>query len=177
LRHARARGALVLWQQEQSQMAILGHIVGCGISAGAGGIFGLIGNLATRAFGYLESKQSLLAKQSEWVHETELLKLQSQWTQPETEAAPTPGLTASSNGLLSRVAAEGALNASYKWVDAARALVRPALTLGLSAVLAAAFFLMAPNDAARASVIDSLVFAAVTAIVWWFGDRAPARKR
>jgi hypothetical protein len=44
-------------------------------------------------------------------------------------------------------------------------------------VLAAAFFSMAPTDAARAYVIDSLVFAAVTAIVWWFGDRAPPRKR
>jgi hypothetical protein len=43
--------------------------------------------------------------------------------------------------------------------------------------LAAAFFSMATNDAARAYVIDILVFAAVTAIVWWFGDRAPPRKR
>jgi len=62
-------------------------------------------------------------------------------------------------------------------VDAARALVRPLLTLGLSVVLAAAFFSMAPSDTARGYVIDSLVFAAVTAIVWWFGDRAPSRKR
>jgi len=158
-------------------MGILGHILGCGISAGAGGIFGLIGNLATKTFGYLESKQSLAAKQAEWAHETELLKLQGQRRQPETESEAPPALTASWSGLLSSVAAEGALPASYKWVDAARALVRPLLTLGLSAVLAAAFFSMAPNDNARAYVIDSLVFAAVTAIVWWFGDRGPRRKR
>ena len=157
-------------------MGILGNILGCGLSAGAGGVCGLIGNLATRTFSYLESKQSFLVKQSEWAHETELLKLQSQWQQPETEAEPALALTASWDGLLSSVTAQGALPASYKWVDAARALVRPALTLGLSAVLAAAFFSMAPNDVARAYVIDSLVFAAVTAIVWWFGDRAPMRK-
>jgi hypothetical protein len=156
-------------------MGILGHLLGCGISAGAGGVFGLMGNLATKMFGYLESKQSFVVKQAEWTHETELLKLQAQWRQPETEAEPP--LTASFSGLLSSVAAEGALPASYKWVDAARALVRPLLTLGLSAVLAAAFFSMAPSDSARAYVIDSLVFAAVTAIVWWFGDRAPPRKR
>lgn len=154
-------------------MGILGHLLGCGISAGAGGVFGLIGNLATKAFGYLESKQSFLVTQAQWAHETELLKLQSQWRQPETESVPPLALTATWSGLLSSVAAEGALAASYKWVDAARALVRPLLTLGLSAVLAAAFFSMAPTDAARAYVIDSLVFAAVTAIVWWFGDRAP----
>jgi hypothetical protein len=158
-------------------MGIFGHLLGCGISAGAGGVFGLIGNLATKTFTYLESKQSSAARQAEWAHETELLKLQAQWKQPETESTPPLALTASWSGLLSSVAAEGALPASYKWVDAARALVRPLLTLGLSAVLAAAFFSMAPTDAARAYVIDSLVFAAVTAIVWWFGDRAPPRKR
>ena len=158
-------------------MGILGNLLGCGISAGAGGIFGLIGNLATKTFGYLESKQSFAAKQAEWMHETELLKLQSQWRQSETEAEPSLAFSASWNGLLSSVATEGALPASYRWVDAARALVRPLLTLGLSAVLAAAFFSMAPSDATRAYVIDSLVFAAVTAIVWWFGDRAPLRKR
>lgn len=159
-------------------MGILGHLLGCGLSAGAGGVFGLIGNLATKTFGYLESKQVLLVKQSEWAHETELLKLQAQWKQPETEHAEAPLTLAESwSGLLSSVAAEGALPTSYKWVNAARALVRPLLTLGLSAVLAAAFFHMAPDDTARAYVIDSLVFAAVTAIVWWFGDRAPPRKR
>jgi hypothetical protein len=157
-------------------MGILGHLLGCGISAGAGGVFGLIGNLATKTFGYLESKQSFAAKQAERRHETELLKLQSQWRQPETEHVDPPlALTAPWSGLLSSVAAEGALPSSYKWVNAARALVRPLLTLGLSAVLAAAFFSMAPSDVARVYVIDSLVFAAVTAIVWWFGDRAPPR--
>ena len=56
---------------------------------------------------------------------------------------------------------------------AVRALVRPTLTLGLSTFLASAFFALAPGDIDRAYVADSLVFAAVTSIVWWFGDRAP----
>jgi hypothetical protein len=150
-------------------MGILGHLLGCGISAGAGGVFGLIGNLATKTFGYLESKQSSAARQAEWAHETELLKLQAQWKQPETESAPPLALTF--------MGSPPASGGGAKWVDAARALVRPLLTLGLSAVLAAAFFSMAPTDVARAYVIDSLVFAAVTAIVWWFGDRAPPRTR
>lgn len=158
-------------------MGVLGHFLDCGLSAGAGGVFGLIGNLATKTFTYLEAKRSLLAKQAERTHERELLNLQSQWRQPETEVEPPVVPAVLWNGFLSSVAADGALPASYKWVDAARALVRPLLTLGLAAVLAAAFFSMAPNDAARATVIDSLVFAAVTAIVWWFGDRAPSRTR
>ena len=56
-----------------------------------------------------------------------------------------------------------------------RALVRPALTLGLAAFLGGAFFALAPGDIDRAYIADSLVFAAVTSIVWWFGDRAPKR--
>ncbi len=157
-------------------MGGLGHFLECGLSAGAGGAFGLIGNLATKAFSYLEAKQALLAKQAERTYERELLNLQSQWQQPETEAEPTVPVVLC-NGLVTSVAADGALPTSYRWVDATRALVRPVLTIGLSVVLAAALFSMAPNDAARATVIDSLVFAAVTAIVWWFGDRAPSRGR
>lgn len=158
-------------------MSFFSHLFGCAVSASAGGIFGLIGNLATKSFHYLETRQSFAAKQAEWQHETELLKLQSQWKQPETEHEPPLALAGSWNGLLSSLGDQRALPASYKWVDAVRALVRPFLTLGLSGVLAAAFFSMAPGDLAREYVIDSLVFASVTAIVWWFGDRAAPRKR
>ena len=59
--------------------------------------------------------------------------------------------------------------------ECVRALVRPALTLGLGGFLCTAFFAMSPGDIDRAYVADSLVFAAVTAIVWWFGDRAPKK--
>jgi hypothetical protein len=161
-------------------MSILSHLFGCAVSASAGGLFGLIGNLATKSFHYLETKQSFAAKQAEWQHETELLKLQWQWKQPETEREPPPlpiALAGSWSGLLSSLDDERGLSGSYKWVDAARALVRPLLTLGLSGVLAAVFFSMAPDDLARDYVVDSLVFAAVTSIVWWFGDRAPQRNR
>jgi hypothetical protein len=111
-----------------------------------------------------------------WLDETELLKLQMQAKAAETEqeirVAESQG---SWSGLTSSVAAETAVGATYPWVNAARALVRPALTIGLSAFLASAFFAMAPGDIDRAYVADSLVFAAVTSIVWWFGDRAPKK--
>ena len=78
-------------------------------------------------------------------------------------------------GLTASLQAEAAIGATYQWVNAVRALVRPALTFGLAAFLCAAFFALTPGDIDRAYVADSLVFAAVTAIVWWFGDRAPRR--
>jgi hypothetical protein len=111
-----------------------------------------------------------------WLDELELQKLQMQAKAAETEQeikiAESQG---SWSGLAASLTADGALGSTYPWVNAARALVRPCLTLGLSTFLACAFFAMSPGDIDRAYVADSLVFAAVTSIVWWFGDRA-ARK-
>jgi hypothetical protein len=157
-------------------MGILGDLFGLGTSAVSGGLFGLVGNIATKAFGYFEAKQAFVQKQAEWGHETELLKLQMQAKAAETEqeihVAESQG---SWSGLTASVTADGGLPPGYPWVNAIRALVRPALTLGLATFLGAAFFALAPGDIDRAYVADSLVFAAVTSIVWWFGDRAPRK--
>lgn len=157
-------------------MDILGTLLGTGASAVSGGLFGLAGNLATKVFSFFENRQSFAQKRAEWVHETELLKLQMQAKTQETEHEEQ--ITAMQGrwaGLRESVAAQGAIGSSYKWVDAVRALVRPVLTLGLAVFLAVAFLVMTPGDIDRAYIADSLVFAAVTAIVWWFGDRAPKR--
>lgn len=157
-------------------MDILGTLLGTGTSAVTGGLFGLVGNIATKVVGYFEQKQAFTQKQAEWVHEVDLLKLQMQAKAAETEqeirVAESQG---SWGGLTASVAAEGAVGASYGWVNAVRALTRPTLTVGLTTFLAAAFFAMAPGDIDRAYVADSLVFAAVTSVVWWFGDRAPRK--
>jgi hypothetical protein len=157
-------------------MDIFGTVFGAGASALSGGLFGLVGNIASKIFGYVEARQAFTQKQAEWAHECELLKLQMQARAAETEqeirVAESQGTW---TGLASSVGAESAVGASYPWVNAVRALVRPALTLGLAGFLASAFFAMAPGDIDRAYVADSLVFAAVTAIVWWFGDRAPRK--
>jgi len=111
-----------------------------------------------------------------WIDELDLQKLQIQAKAAETEQEIKLAASQGSwSGLTSSIAAEGAVGATYPWVNAARALVRPTLTLGLTTFLACAFFAMAPGDIDRAYVADSLVFAAVTSIVWWFGDRAPKK--
>ena len=158
-------------------MDILGTLVDAGSSAMSGGLFGLIGNVATKLVGYFEAEQQFKQKQAEWAHETDLLKLQMNAKQQETESEiQLAGASGSWSGLAASLAAEAAIGATYSWVNAVRALVRPALTFGLATFLCAAFFALAPGDIDRAYVANSLVFAAVTAIVWWFGDRAPKRK-
>ena len=156
----------------------LGTLVDTGLSAVGGGLFGLVGNVATKIIGIFEAKQTFAQKKEEWAHEERLLDMQTKAKAAETEQELA--VTASSGswgGLTESLKSEVAIGATYPWVNAVRALVRPALTLGLAGFLCTAFFAMTPGDIDRAYVADSLVFAAVTAIVWWFGDRAPKKTR
>jgi hypothetical protein len=101
------------------------------------------------------------------------MQMKAKTAETEQELAVTAS-SGSWTGLGDSLKAETAIGSTYPWVNAVRALVRPALTLGLGGFLCAAFF--ATGGTARAAISDSLVFAAVTAIVWWFGDRAPKKK-
>jgi len=158
-------------------MDILGSLLGTGASALSGGLFGLLGNVATKVIGIFEAKQAFTEKTAEWAHEIDLQKLQMQAKTAETEQEIQIASSQGSwSGLDDSLKAEANVGASYPWVNAVRALVRPALTTGLCGFLCAAFFAMAPGDIDRAYVAGSLVFAAVTSIVWWFGDRAPKKK-
>ena len=157
-------------------MDILGTLVGTGASALGGGLFGLVGNVASKVIGIFEAKQEFAQKKEEWGHEERLLDMQTKAKVQETEQELAVTATSGSwSGLGESLKAETAIGATYPWVNAIRALVRPALTLGLASFLCAAFFALSPGDIDRAYVADSLVFAAVTAIVWWFGDRAPKK--
>jgi hypothetical protein len=149
----------------------IGSVISSGLS---GGLFGLVGNVAGKVLGIFETREAFAQKKEEWGHEERLLDMQMKAKAAETEQELA--VTASSGswtGLGESLKAETAIGSTYSWVNAVRALVRPALTLGLGGFLCAAFF--ATSGTARATISDSLVFAAVTAIVWWFGDRAPKK--
>jgi hypothetical protein len=141
-----------------------------------GGLFGLLGNVVGKVIGIFEAKQVFAQKKEEWGHEERLLDMQMKAKAAETEQElAVTAASGSWGGLGESLKAESAIGATYAWVNAVRALVRPALTLGLGGFLCAAFFAMPASDATRAYVADSLVFAGVTAMVWWFGDRAPRK--
>ncbi|HBJ91416.1 MAG TPA: hypothetical protein DDZ43_00930, partial [Hyphomonadaceae bacterium] len=74
------------------------------------------------------------------------------------------------------VPADAALASGYQFVDAIRALTRPALTLLLWLITATVFFNV--DDALKARVVETAVFAATAATLWWFGDRtSPSGRR
>jgi hypothetical protein len=141
-----------------------------------GGLFGLVGNVATKVIGIFEARELFAQKKEEWGHDERVLDMQAKAVAAAgAQALATTAASGSWAGLSDSVKAESAIGASYAWVNAVRALVRPLLTIGLCGFLAAAFFALNPADAARGAISDSLVFAAVTAVVWWFGDRAPKK--
>src|SRR5581483_11592639 len=119
--------------------------------------FGLLGHAAARLFALIQARESFAQKSAAWAHQRELLRLQLAAPAPETERAPAmpdlAPLVAPADNLM--------LAPSYGWVKADRALVRPALAIGLAAVLAAACFAAVPGDAVRTGIANSLVFAAV----------------
>jgi len=137
-----------------------------------GGVFGLLGNAATKVIGIFEAREAFAQKKEEWSHDERMLDMQMKAKAAENaEALAAAAAAGSWSGLAESLKAEGAIASSYLWVSAVRALVRPVLTLGLCAVLSTAFFALPSGDAARGDIAQSLVFAAVTAVVWWFGDR------
>lgn len=139
-----------------------------------GGLFGLLGNVAGKVIGIFESREAFAQKKEEWGHDERVLDMQTRAKAAETEQALAVSASSGSwSGLGDSLKAETAIGSTYAWVNAVRALVRPALTLGLGGFLGAAFF--ATSGTTRESISQSLVFSAVTAIVWWFGDRAPKK--
>ena len=158
-------------------MDFLNGLVGAGAAAATGGIFGLAGTIVGKVFNYFERKQEIAARQEEWAHELKLQELQMKAKVAETEQELAITEAAGSwEGLKNSIQADAALNAAgtYKWVNAVRALTRPTLTLGLTAILAFAYFSAPVASEMRSVIADAIIFAAVTSIVWWFGDRAPA---
>lgn len=149
-------------------MAIL-DIIG---AAAGGGVFGVLGTIAGRVAQYYEHKQRNAHEAQRWQHEKHLLELQMRQHAQETEheilIAQTEG---SYSGLAESLRAEAAINKSYKWVDAVRALTRPVLTMVLWA-LTALVWVSAGQLGLHVQIAETITFAATAATLWWFGDRA-----
>lgn len=163
-----------------------------GLSAAGGGLFGVAGTLAGRVVGLFEMRerrrdQALAfeheAKRWKQEHDMQILQMQAQREETESELA-LANATGSWSALGASYAAD-TVGDTYRWVHAVRALVRPGLTLGLwcvvvllfyrTASMQAAWFAAADRAETMTYLIDSVVFAASAATLWWFGDR-PVRR-
>ena len=173
-------------------------VAGLAASTVLGGITGVLGSLVNRGFGIWELREKRKDRQLEiahqersWGHEKTLHELQLRARAAETEqelavaeaALRTTHAQGSWAGLNGSVDAEGRIGDSYRWVTAVRALVRPALTLLLWLIVLVLFATALADElpaetAAEVveTVIQAATYGAVTALAWWFGDRAPGRR-
>lgn len=167
-------------------------ISGITASAAGGGIFGLLGSAVGGIFKYFQTRQQQKFEKEKWIHELALLDREQKREREEDEhelaVISQQGAWA---GLSASISADSSGGETYKWVNAVKALYRPVLTTGLVVIAYLIFkdFMTLLEAATETSVlakvftfeqaraiivydVNSLVFAASTAVVWWFGDRA-----
>ena len=154
----------------------MADLIGIAASAAGGGLFGLFGTALGRLAGFFERRQTMEHEERRWSHEVTLLRLQQSAAAQETEAelaiARTEGSWA---GLEASLNAEASIAASYRWVDAVRALTRPILTLLLWGITLAIWF--SADASNQSSITETATFAATAATLWWFGDRSAGLQR
>jgi hypothetical protein len=153
----------------------MADIIGLAASAAGGGIFGLLGTVIGRVAGLFERRQEYTQEQARWAHETAVIELQmrAQALAAEGQArlAETSGAW---RGLAASIEADASIEASYRWVNAVRALTRPLLTFILWLITGLVYLGAAAE--AKASIVETTTFAATAATLWWFGDRGQRRE-
>lgn len=130
----------------------------------SGGILGLVGTAFSGVLSYFQAKQAHAQKMEEMQLEAQVSAAQAAGqVAVAREQGAAMAFTASQQ-------AEASIGASYPWVNAIRALVRPLLTLlylGLTAVV----FFYASDAETKKFVIDNIVYTGTGCTVWWFGSR------
>lgn len=154
-------------------------------AGGAGGLFGILGQIGNRAVGIWESREKRkdmviqnAQEEKRWGHETNLLTLQMQAKREETEQEQALAETAGAwNAFTGSQAAEASIGKSYPWVEAVRALARPFLTLEAQILLAIVYFTLRGEARSEllAGIVETVTFCASASLLWWFGERAQQR--
>ena len=140
-------------------------------SAVGGGLLGVLGNFANRAFGIWERREERENMRREHAHELAMIQEQRVTRAQETEAEiVTTQVEGSYEGLEASLKHDASLRDVSPWVNNIRALVRPTLTGTLSAAMITMAFVF--GEDLQYTVAEAVVFTGVTAITWWFGDRA-----
>lgn len=170
---------------------LVASLVGGPAVAAAGGIFGMFGSAVGAWFKLKQGRQEHEFEKDRWAYEERLLTMQMEGKREEWESERAIVNSAGSwDGLKDSYAAERKAGESYAWVNAIKDLYRPILTSGLVVLTWLVFnslmaWLVSGHASAVAAVLSpqelldllkyiiySQVFAACTAVVWWFGDRA-----
>ena len=141
-----------------------------------GGVTGIIGSVIGKAFSFLDAWQEEKKATNEHGRTLELLELQNKIGAEENEREMA--ITQSKIDADSRVASyshDSMAGTGSIWVIDLLRLVRPVLTFALIILVGILYFKAAPGG--RATIEASVIYMASSATLWWFGDRAMARKK
>jgi len=138
----------------------------------SGGVLGLLGNAVTFGLSYFKNKQEHQQAMDKAESDRKTLQLQG-----ELAAAQTAGDMAlarergSADAFTASQGAEAALTGdTYKWVNAVRALNRPALTW-LCIFLTALVYFHTTEPDVLSYIATNVVVMTVAVVTWWFGQR------
>lgn len=141
------------------------------LSAGGGGLFGIVGSIAKKFGDYK-------LKKLEYAHIATMAEQDRKNMQMEMELARVQGQIdlelaesqADALGLQAAINAEASIAGASPWVADLRGSVRPLLTYALAA-LAIGMVWTSPDN----PWCNDVIFMAMTAVGFWFGD-SPRRK-
>jgi hypothetical protein len=164
-------------------MEWLNELLGVGVSAASGGVFGLLASVVGVFAKSKQEKQRQSWEEKKWEYEVKLLEMQAKAANEETERElAVSSQEGSYNGLQMSINSDTAISNTHKWVQDVRALFRPFLTVGLWASTIYIFTRItnmpveslnpAEADELISYMVVSVVFSCTTATAWWFGDRA-----
>lgn len=151
-------------------MAELFSVAGSALS---GGLFGVLGQVANRAFGVWEAREKRKDTALAYTHELALIDKQMQARGEETEhELELTAAHGSWDGLKASLESEARPSESYRWVAAVRTLTRPFLTLETQLALIALMLIVRDRPGMMEAVIETITFGASASMLWWFGERA-----
>ena len=135
------------------------------ISIFGGGVTGVFGSILGRVASIWEKKQERAFILQKYKLDAELRSL-------ETEAQlDTARIKSSQKSLTASYKHDSSIHVSSPWVNNIRALVRPLLTALLWILVTLVYFTLPDTGFAKSDIVQSIIYAASTATIWWFGDR------
>tara|TARA_E500000305_G_scaffold36667_2_gene27937 strand:- start:3065 stop:3523 length:459 start_codon:yes stop_codon:yes gene_type:complete len=137
-----------------------------------GGATGILGTVIGKGFSFIDNWQKEKANDKEHTRTIELYKVQAELKLEEKEKEMEAQMQVAEIGL--RSASYGhdqSVGKSSRWAVNVLRMVRPAITGGLIILVGVIYF--ATDDLAQQeTIIQSVIYMASSATLWWFGDRA-----
>ena len=142
-----------------------------------GGATGILGTVLGKAFSFVDVWQKEKAAAREHERSIELYRLQSELKLEEQEKELEGQMQAAEITLrAASYAHDQSAGPASPWAANVLRMVRPVLTGGLI-ILVGVIYFRTEDLSQQETIIQSVIYMASSATLWWFGDRALRSKR